>query len=240
MKNILYILVCSVFFTQFVNAEISAKIIDTKGDAKVRFGLEEKWNNASAGINLKEIDTILTGENGEIILQFESGKRFILGSNSILDIGDLREIQEKELFLYLMSKKVEKFELRNERTKLRIGNISSVYGEDKSKSDSTKTDKTEESISGKEVNGAIALFVQRYYTNTLYKLHNLLDKYKSVINMGKVNYFIAKAFEAIDKKGQAMDAFQKVIDNYEGQKILSNEDSLYLSESKNAIAKLKK
>jgi len=239
MKNIFYILVCSIFFTQFVNAEISVKVIDTKGDTKVRFGLEEKWNKASAGMDLNEIDTILTGENGEIIIQFESGKKFILGSNSILDIGDLREIQEKELFLYLMSKKVEKFEPRSEKTKLRIGNISSVYGEDKSKSDSTDTINAEDSISGKEVNGAVALFVQKYYTNTLYKLHNLLDKYKSRINLGKVNYYIAKAFEAMDKKGQALDAYQKVIDNYEDQATLSNEDKIYLSESKNAISKLK-
>jgi len=239
MKNIFYILVCSILFTQFVNAEITAKIIDTKGDVKVRFGLEEKWTKASAGIDLKEIDTILTGENGEIILQFKSGKKFILGRNSILDIGDLREIQEKELFLYLMSKKVEKFEPRGERTKLRVGNISSVYGEDKSKSDSIKTDKSKKSISGKEVNGAVALFVQKYYTNTLYKLHNLLDKYKSSINLGKVNYYIAKAFEALDKKGQAMEAYQRVIDNYKNQTALSNEDSVYLSDSKNAIIKLK-
>jgi len=81
MKNIFYTLICSAFFTQFVNAEITPKIINTKGDVKVRFGLEEKWNKASAGNDLKEIDTILTGENGEIILQFESGKKFILGSN---------------------------------------------------------------------------------------------------------------------------------------------------------------
>ena len=60
--------------------------------------------------------TGITGENGEITLQFQSSKKFILGKNSILDIGDLREIQEKELFLYLMSKKVEKIELVTDRT----------------------------------------------------------------------------------------------------------------------------
>jgi len=239
MKNIFYLLICSIFFTQLVNAEITAKIIDIKGDVKVRFGLEEQWNKAFTGIDLKEIDTILTGENSEIILQFESGNKFILGSNSILDIGDLREIQEKELFLYLMSKKVEKFEPRSEKTKLRIGNISSPYGEDKSKSDSTETDKSEESKSGKEVNGAVALFVQKYYTNTLYKLHNLLDKYKTRINLGRANYYIAKAFEALGKKGQAIDAYQEVIDSYKDQTNMNKEDSLYLSESENAISKLK-
>jgi len=225
--------------TQIVIAEISVKIVNIKGETKVRFGLEEDWKKASAGINLKEIDTILTGEGGEIILQFEGGKRFILGGNSILDIGDLREIQEKELFLFLMSKKVEKIEPRKEKTKLRIGNVSSVYGEDKSKPDTTNSESTENPLSTKEINGAVALFVQQYYTNTLYKLHNLLDKYKSKINMSKINFYIAKAFEALDKKGQAMDAYQIVIDNYQTKDPLNQDEKKYLLESMNSLQKLK-
>jgi hypothetical protein len=240
MIKILYIFLSSMIYIQTVNAEISIKIINTKGEAKVRFGLEEEWKKALPGINLKEIDTILTGEGGELILQFESGKRFLLGNNSILDIGDLREIQEKELFLFLMSKKVEKIEPRNGKTKLRIGNVSSVYGEDQSKSDTTNVNNSNNLFSKKEINGAIALFAQQYYTNTLYKLHNLLDKYKSKINMGKINFYIANAFEALDKKGQAMDSFQKVIDNFEAIESLSEENTYYLTESKNALIKLKK
>lgn len=237
MKNILYIFISFILIIQTVSAEISIKIISTKGEALVRFGLEEDWKIAVSGINLKEIDTILTGEGGEIVLQFKGEKKFILGSNSILDIGDLREIQEKELFLFLMSKKVEKIEHRNGKTKLRIGNVSSVYGEDKSKSDTTKLKNVD--YSKKEINGAIALFIQQYYTNTLYKLHNLVDKYKSKINIGKINFYIAKAFEALDKNGQAMDSYQRVIDNLEASDSLSKEISYYLNESKIALQKLK-
>ena len=94
-------------------------------------------------------------------------------------------------------------------------------------------------MSDKEINGTVALFVQKYYTNTLYKLHNLLDKYKSRINIGKVNYYMAKAFEALHKKGQALDAYQRVIENYKDKSTLSTEDSIYVSESQNAVSKLK-
>ena len=125
------------------------------------------------------------------------------------------------------------------KTKLRVGNISSVYGEDKSIVDSTHTNKNSESNCIKEVNGAVALFIQKYYTNTLYKLHDLLDKYKSRINLGKAYFYIAKAFEALDKKGQAMEAYLRVIDNYKAQTTLSDEDSAYLSQSENAISRLK-
>ncbi len=240
MIKIIYIFLSLIILIQTANAEISIKIISTKGEAKVRFGLEEEWKSAVTGINLKEIDTIFTGEGGEIILLLEGGKKFVLGNNSLLDIGDLREIQEKELFLFLMSKKVENIEPRNGKTKLRIGNISSVYGEDQSNSDTINVKNSVNSISKKEINGAIALYVQQYYTNTLYKLHTLLDKYKSAISVGRINFYIAKAFEAIDKKGQAMDSYQNVIDNFKESDSLNNENRYYLSESIIALNNLKK
>ena len=212
MKSLIYIYILLLFISQISFAEVSVKIINSNGDAKVRFGLEENWNKATAGIQLKEIDTILTGENGEIV-------------------------QEKELFLYLMSKKVENFEHRKGKTKLRIGNISSTYGEDKAKKDSTV--KPIDEKSKKEINGAIALYIQEYYTNTLYKLHTLLDKYKSTIDMGEVHFFIAKAFEALDKKGQAIDSYQLVLEIYQGLDSLDVKKKEYLSESLQALKKLK-
>lgn len=139
-----------------------------------------------------------------------------------------------------MSKKVEKIEPRKEKTKLRIGDVSVVYGESKATSDSSQSDSISISLSKKEVNGALALFVQHYYTNTLYKLHDLLDKYKTQINLGKVYFYIAKAFEALDKKGQAMDEYQNVIDYFETTDSLNHDDQKYLIESKDAIKILKK
>jgi hypothetical protein len=240
VKNIFYTIFIIFIINQVSLAEISIKIIGTTGDSKVRFGLDEKWHKASIGLELKEIDTILTGEDGEIVLQFEGGKKFVLGNNSILDIGDLREIQEKELFLFLMSKKVENIQQREQKTKLRIGDVSLVYGESKGKTDSIQADNNQKDLGEKEINGALALYIQKYYTNTLYKLHNLIDKYKSKINMGKVHFYIAKAFEALDKKGQAMDAYQNVIDYFETTDSLNHDDQKYLIESKNAIKLLNK
>ena len=201
--------------------------------------MDEEWQKAALGLDLKEIDTILTGENGEIVLQFQGGKRFSLGNNSILDIGDLREIQENELFLFLMSKKVENIKPREEKTKLRIGDVSVVYGESKNITDTTQSKKNKISQADKEINGALALFIQKYYTNTLYKLHNLLDKYESLINNGKVYYYIAKAFELLNKKGQAADAYQTVINSFENKDSLNQDEEKYLIESQSALQRLK-
>lgn len=240
MIHSIYTYLFLLILSQLIFAEIAVKIINTKGEAKVRYGVDEKWKTATQGITLKEIDTILTGEGGEIILQLDGGKKFILGSNSILDIGDLREIQEKELFLFLMSKKVEKFEPRKGKTQLRIGNVSSVYGEDKTIFDNSNEFFTSEDLATKQFNGALALFIQEYYTNTLYKLHNIIEKYASNIEIGRIQFYIAKAFEALGKEGQSLDSYKKVVETYGNKESLSPIEKEYLEESKNAINRLKK
>ena len=157
----------------------------------------------------------------------------------MLDIGDLREIEEKELFLFLMSKKVENIQPSKGKTKLRIGDVSAVHGESKAKTDTTQSNENENLLVDKEINGAVALFIQKYYTNTLYKLHSLLDKYKSIIYNGKVYYYIARSFEFLNKKGQAVDAYQVVIKTYENKESLSQDEKKYLIESQNALQRLK-
>ena len=66
-----------------------------------------------------------------LILVNQEGQRFTLDANSILDISDLRKIQERELFLYLMTQKVDKLKIQEKSTKIRIGNVSVVHGNSK-------------------------------------------------------------------------------------------------------------
>ena len=76
----------------------------------VRRGLEETWKTASREMMLKDIDTIRVGENAEVVLELSDNATFTLGSNSILDIGDLRRITKREMFLYIMALKIEKID----------------------------------------------------------------------------------------------------------------------------------
>ena len=80
-------------------AGTGVKIVKLGGEVKVRRGLEERWERAQLDMLLDEIDTILTGENGETVLSFGEGAVFKLGSNSVLDIADLRQITAQELSL---------------------------------------------------------------------------------------------------------------------------------------------
>jgi len=234
-----FILIVYFFLITFAKgAEINVQIMSVSGEVKIRYGLEESWHKANNGVILKNIDTILTGENSETVLKINDQKTFILGSNAILDIAELRNIQEKELFLYLMSKKVEQIEAPDKKTRLRIGNVSVVHGSLNQKTDSTGIDSMQaKEWSVREKNGALALQLQKYYTNSIMKLHKVIDNYGYYINNGEIYFYIGHGFEAINQTGQAIDAYIKSRDYY-AQKIDSTAKQKVI-EINNLLEKLK-
>jgi len=239
LKTYLISIVTSFILASTINAEIAVTVIKSSGNVKVRYGLDEKWQPLALGNILKDIDTILTGEQSEAVLKLESGTTFKLGSNAVLDIGDLRKIYEKELFLYLMSKKVENMEPRYEKTPLRIGNVSVVHGESKKIKDTGTFLQGEQDWAEWELNGAIDLQDQAYHPNAIIKLHTILDKYPETIDMGKVYFYIAQSFEALNMYGQAIDAFEVVIDAYSQETKINEEKKVRLAASEKAVERLK-
>jgi hypothetical protein len=236
-KNLL-IIIYIISFTGFASAQIRIKVTHTSGDVKVRYGLEENWQPVVTGSFLKDIDSILSGENSKAELKLENGEIFTLGSNAVLDIGDLRRIYEKELFLYLMSKKLQKIEPRPEKTPLRVGNVSVIHGESRAHSDSSKTGRSGSSWVEREINGALNLFAQKFYANTIIKLYKIMEKYDSFYDSEKIFYFIAQSFEALEMNGQAIDTYKIVIDNLENQNTINDETKKILAESKKAVKRL--
>ncbi len=215
-------------------AETKVKIARASGEVKIRRGVEEIWHPASAGIRLDEIDSILTGEGAGVVLETPDGKTFELGSNSILDIADLRRISERELFLFLMSEKINQIEPRQEKTKLRIGNVNVVHGE--LKSDFQNTSKSVNELWIFEKNGAKALFAQDYTTNAVLKLKKILLKYPNLNDCGEIHSYLGKAFEKLNKPGQAIGAYQTAIKR--SAEACSLNSQLWLNEAESALKRL--
>ncbi len=180
-----------------------------QGDVKVRQGLDETWQKAKNKMLLKNVDTILTGENSEVVLFIAEGMTFTLGSQSILDIGDLREITERELFLFLTSQKIRDIE-HQPGSKVHIQNVSVVRAQDKQQS----TNNSMELNSGMwqyEVNGARALHHQMFYPNAVMKMMHILKKYAHFDDRGIVQLYLGQSFEAMNQSGRALEAYQKAV-----------------------------
>ena len=201
------ILACAMF-QGFVYGEVRIKSLN--GTVRVRRGLEETWSRAGAGMRLEDIDTILTEEASRVVLELEGGTTFTMGGHSILDVSDLRCITERELFLYLMSQKVSRIE-RKDGTPLRIQNVNVARAERKTVDSEEVVSSVEPRMREWEINGAHALYTQRFFTNAIVKFHKILDKYPDADEAGRLYYFLGSSFEAIEESGRAIDAYQEVV-----------------------------
>ncbi len=191
---------------------MEAEIVRISGEVTVRRGVEESWQPLSLGILIKDVDTILTGEKGEVVLELEDGQTFTLGPNSILDIADLRRITERQLFLYLVKEKMSRVEKHNQKTELRLGKVSVVHGENRDTAAVDSSYLPAESWTP-VINGALALYRQEYYRNAIIKLNKILDGGLPEERQCEVYSYLGRSFEAINKPGQAIDAYQIVVND---------------------------
>jgi hypothetical protein len=186
------------------------KIIEVKGDVHIRQGVEETWQTAKPGILLEDIDSILSGKNGRAVLETDDGRRFELSSNSQIDIADLRQLSNEELFLHLMKEKLKKIGTRQGKTPLRVGTVSAVHG---SSQDSLQNSPAIEMVVDPEpvLNGIRDLFIQDYYPNTILKIHRFIDLYPVTSDCGELSYYLGRSFEELQQPGQAMEAYRTSI-----------------------------
>ena len=230
---IILILSALVFVQSALSMEV--KIVKISGEVKIRHGVDEFWQPASLGIFLKDIDSILTGEKGEVILRVKEGRQFHLGPNSLLDIDDLQEISEQELFLYLMKSKLGQVEKRNGKTPLRIGNVSVVHG---TYQDTAQQELLQPSPESEEQlkNGIRALYNQQYYPNTIIKINKTIEEQNIPDQCGELHYYLGSSFEKLDKPGQAIDAYEKAV-----QQSKSNNCSVseWSEKAENSLLRLK-
>ncbi|MBN2425590.1 MAG: hypothetical protein JXB44_11245 [Calditrichaceae bacterium] len=232
------ILISVLISIQFLHASgIKAELIKVSGDVKVRFGLNEEWQKAESGQILDEFDSILTGQDGRATLYVKNGVGFTIKNRTFLDIADLRTIRKDELFLVMMSKKVEKLEPVNNKT-IKIGNVSVIHGSEKQPAQGTD-DAGVEDWSILEINGAKALYDYGYYTNAAVKLCKIRDKYSDDQDCGEADYWLGKSLEAVNYTGHAIDAYQKALDEFKRSKCRGRTNVEWVNDSKQRLTELK-
>jgi hypothetical protein len=187
-------------------AQPAARILSMRGTVQLRHGMDENWQLAAAGMPLEALDTILTGENSDVVIQSTDDTRLRLGANIILDISEIKRLSEREMFLWLMSQKIDQLPQRQEKTPLRFGQITSVHGEDKGAPAAVSAGRPQRWRA--EVNGAMALLENEYVTNAVVKCHKILRRYPELADCGEVHFYLGHALESLGQTGQAIEAYR--------------------------------
>ncbi|MBN1155910.1 hypothetical protein JXB12_13410 [candidate division KSB1 bacterium] len=206
MKKLSLFLLLNLLFVNRSLTAIQVTILKINGEVQIRKGVEETWIRAREGMILEDIDSIMTGVGSSAELSLTGHTLFRLASNAMLDVTDLRDITEQELFLYIMEQKLKKIEPASSKTKLRIGNVSVVHGESQSNGQIDPADQHPD-FWIQEKNGAIALYEQDYLTNSIVKIYKTLEIYPNIQDCGEMHLYLGKSFEALHKKGQAIESY---------------------------------
>jgi len=188
-------------------AQPAARILSLQGSVQIRRSLEENWRLAAAGMPLEAGDTILTGENSEAQLRTADGALLRLGAQVILDVADLKRLSEREMFLWLISEKIDRLPQRQEKTPLRFGQITSVHGEEKGRPAPIPGERAQRWRA--EVNGLLVLLVNAYSTNAVVKCHKILRRYPEQEDCGEVHFYLGQTLESLGQAGQAAEAYQE-------------------------------
>ncbi len=218
-------------------AQPEARILSQRGSVLVRHGLSESWQETKAGMVLESFDTILTTEDGEVLIQTQDGGRLRVGANIILDISDIKRLSEREMLLWLVSQKIEQLPKRQEKTPLRFGQVTSVHGEEKGAATAPATDRSQRWRA--EVNGASALMENAYFTNTVVKCHKILRRYPEQNDCGEIHFYLGCAFEAIQHEGQAVEAYQTALERMAAGGCESEVSSARRQDVETALSRLK-
>lgn len=237
-KQFFMTLVFCVFGMHQVSAGAVVHIEHVRGEVQIRRGVQEKWQPAHAGMRLKEIDTILTGETGQVTLRLQSDRHFVLGPNAILDISELRRITKRELFLYLMSEKVNRLPSPGKHSKPRIGNVSVLHGESKMPASPREAGATPE-LYRFQLNGARALYGQKYYPNAVIKLTRLSKMFAAVDDCGERLFLLAETYTALGMQGEAIDAYQQTLQAIQARDCAGREAAVRRRAAESALNSLK-
>lgn len=210
-------------------ANMTVKMIE--GYAEVRRGVSEEWKALAVGDILKPEDTIRTGENAEVKIQVAENDFFMLYSYSVLDIADIRQLTKNDLLLKLSMEHIRS--VPNSKPNIKSPSTTIMHGENKATA-AVKSSNTQKEISADigtmRLEGARALFLQKYYSSAIISIKTTIRKF------GLRDPFVALQLAA--QSFERLGLIQHAIDEY----IASSNTRLTEAEKKEAqqqLARLK-
>jgi hypothetical protein len=168
-------------------------VLSTQNQVKVRQPFEEHWQKASAGMVLKNRETIKSNSSSYARLKSYDGRVFKLAANSQIEARDLKNFDRNELVMELTA--IELQRLPKDYEKPKKPEVFILHG---ALVDSQQTDSTElERYFEFEKNGAMALYSQNFIPGFILKWSRLTSTFPELKNQ-RLDSALFKSFEKMN------------------------------------------
>lgn len=185
MKKIITFLILTSILTISLSAQL--KVLTTKGDVKVRYGVSEEWKQLKAGDQINLADAIRTSSKSSAVIQINNQKKIALNEKTIVEMADLRYLSQEELLLKLAMERILSVPPQDRDNDLIPARTTIIHGEKKSKVQLPIPN----DIAMMQLNGAKLLYDNNFYGTCVIRIKEVLRLNQNLSDV--VNYKLMTA-----------------------------------------------
>ncbi|MDI6778624.1 MAG: hypothetical protein QME25_00260 [Bacteroidota bacterium] len=185
MKKIITFLILTSILTVSLSAQL--KVLTTKGDVKVRYGVSEEWKQLKAGDQINLADAIRTSSKSSAVIQIDNQKKIALNEKTIVEMADLRYLSQEELLLKLAMERILSVPPQDRDNDLIPARTTIIHGEKKSKVQLPIPN----DIAMMQLNGAKLLYDNNFYGTCVIRIKEVLRLNQNLSDV--VNYKLMTA-----------------------------------------------
>jgi hypothetical protein len=205
------IIVCIAFIILNVFATAADfKVMEIKGAATVRHGVNEKWNSVSVGDILNSDDSIELDKQSSATLIFNGTAKITLPEMVIIDLSDLRMLSQEDLLLKLAMENIRSIPPRDNIKELNIPRVTIVHGEKREQSAKKVQHDIQNGV--KQLNGCRVLHRSGYYATCALKVKQVFRLYPTLKEDIDIRMLIASSFEKMNLNEEALEEYHALLE----------------------------
>lgn len=206
MKKILPILLIYLAGSLSVSAQF--KIVFIKGEIKVRYGMNEQWQDLKSDAILKLEDAISVGKKSSVVIQVSEDKKILIPEQSIIELSDLRRLTKEDLLLKLAMDKILTVPPQQRKYDLMPAPAAVIHGENKNVVN-LGDKKTFESAM-KILKGARVLYEHNFYGTCALRIKEVFRLYPDVQNEYEYKLIAARSLEKSELYDEALNEYVSI------------------------------
>ncbi len=208
-----------------------------QGDVQVRQGVSEIWHQVAAGDVLKPDDTMKTGPKGSAVILVpvapaqKSSRRLTLPPEVMVDLSDVRELNQEELMLKLAMEKVRSSSYQPTNNDLKFPNAAVVHGTNKA--NGSGLTENEAAVGILQLNGTRVLYENGFYSTCALKALEVFRLFPSLGERFGDRLLVAEALERAQLRGEALSEYGALL----GLPVLTQEQKSLVRERMEKLRK---